>query len=436
MATAILPEPLESLRTPLEAIRPDPTNPKLHDSRQIEAIAASFLEFGQDQPIVVDAEGVIAKGEGRYLAAKRLEWEDAAVLFVDDDELKRVRRNLADNRTHEMTGYDDEMLLALLRQVTDEENGHVPGFDDAYLEQLLAEVARNTDEPEVVEDGGGELHRADELREQWGVEPGQLWEIPSVTAAGQAHRLLCGDCTDAELVRRLMNTQRAVLFATDPPYLVDYDGTNHPHKWGEEDKNKDWSEQYHDWDSSEQGEELYDGFVSVAVTEAITETAAWYCWHASRNQAMLEAVWERYGAFVHQQIVWVKDRAVLTRSWYMWQHEPCFFGWKKGNKPRRTADDYPPTVWQIPTIAPGQTTDHPTSKPVEVFAIPMRQHTVAGDICYEPFAGSGSQFVAGEQLGRIVYGLEINPSFVAVTLQRLKDAGLEPQLVQQTQAPG
>lgn len=137
---AILPEAFEPLRTSIEQIRPDPANPKLHDSAQIDAIAASFLEFGQDQPIVADKNGVIAKGEGRYLAALQLGWEDVAVVFVDDDDLKRIRRNIADNRTHDMTGYDNEALLGLLQQVTDDEHGHVPGFTDADLEALMSEL--------------------------------------------------------------------------------------------------------------------------------------------------------------------------------------------------------------------------------------------------------------------------------------------------------
>jgi hypothetical protein len=130
-----------------------------------------------------------------------------------------------------------------------------------------------------------------------------------------------------------MNGERAILSATDPPYLVDYDGSNHPTR------NKDWSQSYGvTWDDSSQGAELYDGFIAAAVAEAIAEDAAWYCWHASRRQAMLEACWEKAGAFVHQQIIWVKDRGVLTRSHYLWKHVPCFMGWVKGKRPPKVAE--------------------------------------------------------------------------------------------------
>jgi len=174
---------------------------------------------------------------------------------------------------------------------------------------------------------------------------------------------------------------------------------------------------------------MYDAFVSLAVRVALTDNAAWYCWHASRKQALLEAVWEKNGAFVHQQIIWLKDRPILTRSWYMWQHEPCFFGWRKGKKPARVAKDYPPSVWQFPTHRAGETTDHPTQKPVELFAIPLRQHTRKGEVCYEPFAGSGTQFVAAELLGRVCYAMEKSPPFVGVILERMLEMGLKPRLL-------
>lgn len=305
--------------------------------------------------------------------------------------------------------------------------------DDPALQALLKNLQKTADEllrstKPPATDPGAQVDRIAELTAKWQTAPGQLWLIPSQSSEGHTHRLLCGDSTNVDDVRRLMNGQRAVLFATDPPYLVDYDGNNHPHKWNEPDKNKDWSDEYQDWDDSAQGRDLYEGFIKTALAEAITQQAAWYCWHASRRQKLLEEIWEQYGAFVHQQIIWVKDRPVLTRSWYMWQHEPCFFGWLKGHKPKRVTQDYPSNVWQLPTLAPGTSSDHPTQKPIEVFTLPMQQHTEVGDICYEPFSGSGSQIVAGEAMRRRVYAIEKNPGFVAATLERLAGLGLVPQL--------
>jgi DNA modification methylase len=232
-----------------------------------------------------------------------------------------------------------------------------------------------------------------------------------------------GDSTKADDAIRVMHNHRAILFASDPLYLVDYDDTNHPSKQGDPDKNKDWGNSYGiTWDDSSQGPELYEGFIKAAIEHAILPNAAWYCWHASRRQAMVEGVWEKYGAFVHQQIVWAKDRGILTRSYYLWQHEPCFFGWLKGNKPPRVSDDYPSTVWNLPTVKVGEKTEHPTSKPVAVFAIPMRQHTRPGDVCYEPFSGSGSQIIAGETTGRRVFAIEIRPQYVDVAVKRWQTA--------------
>jgi DNA modification methylase len=235
---------------------------------------------------------------------------------------------------------------------------------------------------------------------------GDLWILGD-------HRLLCGDSTNHEDVRRLMNGERAILFATDPPYLVDYDGSNHPTR------NKDWSASYGTtWDDSSQGAELYDGFIAAAVAEAIAEDAAWYCWHASRRQAMLEACWEKAGAFVHQQIIWVKDRGVLTRSHYLWKHEPCFMGWRRPNRPPKVAEETLPSTWEMPSFAKDERPDHPTPKPLDAFGIPMRQHVARGGLCYEPFSGSGSQIMAGEANGRRVFAMEISPAYVDVAVER------------------
>ena len=418
-------EGLRPLATPIEEMHLDPANARTgHD---VERIAASLAQYGQRKPIVVNRSegGKIEAGNGTWQAARSLGWTHVAAVFVEDDPMTAVGYAIADNRTAELSRWDYETLRTLLESIDPEME---TGFAEGELEELLraAGIAPGGEPFGEPADAEPQLDRAEELAAEWGVAPGQMWRLPSRTE-GQEHRIICGSSTDADVVQRVMGGERAALFATDPPYLVDYDGTNHPQKWNapaakKADKNKDWSATYKDWDAAEQGVELYEGFIATAVEHAIVENAAWYCWHASRRQAMLEGVWERHGAFVHQQIVWAKDRPVLTRSWYMWQHEPCFFGWVKGKKPKRAVDEWIGSVWEFPTQTAFEKTDHPTQKPLPLFEIPIRQHTDVGEVCYEPFSGSGTQIVAAENLGRQCRAVEIAPPFVAVALQRYLDA--------------
>jgi hypothetical protein len=274
---------------PIDRLVPYEKNARTHSDAQVIQIAASIVEFGFTNPILVDTNAGIIAGHGRLLAARKLGLAEVPVIILDHlSEAQKRAYVIADNKLALNAGWDDALLSAELAELQrDGFDLGLTGFSEAELEDLLSDGTGLQGLPEP------QIDNAAELQKKWGTERGQLWLIGK-------HRLLCGDSTSEDDVRRLMNGQRASLFATDPPYLVAYDGTNHPHKWNDSEeikrrKNKDWSDKYTDVDSPEMGEKLYDAFVGLAVDVAITENAAWYCWHASRKQALLEAVWEKHG---------------------------------------------------------------------------------------------------------------------------------------------
>ena len=382
-------------------------NPRKNDD-VVDRMAQAIVEFGFRIPIVARSDGLVVDGHLRLKAARLLGLDTVPVVLADELSETQIKAfRLLANQSANWAEWDELLLSAELKDLlADDYDLSLVGFSDGELDKLLA----------FDPDGGGE----EEGGAGGSVPPVTIPEPPRNPASRTGdlwilgdHRLLCGDSTSHDDVRRLMNGERAILFATDPPYLVDYDGSNHPTR------NKDWSQSYGvTWDDSSQGADLYDGFISAAVAEAITEDAAWYCWHASRRQAMLEACWEKAGAFVHQQIIWVKDRGVLTRSHYLWKHEPCFMGWRRPNRPPKVAEQTLPSTWEMPSFAKDERPDHPTPKPLDAFGIPMRQHVARGGLCYEPFSGSGSQIMAGEANGRRVFAMEISPAYVDVAVER------------------
>jgi len=215
-----------------------------------------------------------------------------------------------------------------------------------------------------------------------------------------------------------MNGEKASLFATDPPYLVDYTGADRPNG------GHDWSDLYREVDIKDAA-----GFLRAVFTSALSvcqDNAAWYCWHAHKRAALIEQIWSALGVLNHQQIVWVKPAAIPTHSYYPWRHEPCLMGWKQGNKPPHNGDNSHSvtSVWELDWEGSARPVgaEHPTQKPIEVFAIPMRRHTQSGGICYEPFSGSGSQIIAGERLGRSVRAMELQPVFVDIGVRRWEKA--------------
>ena len=450
---------MEICRIPLSRIKPAPYNPRRDlkpGDPEFEALKRSVIEFGMVEVLVWNKRtGHLVGGHQRLSVLKAQGATHADVSVVDLPLEKEKALNIALNKIQ--GEWDEHKLAELLSELTrtPDFDVAVTGFELDEARDLIAEVLGVDADGAVLQSESFDLAKALKEAGPPVTKPGDL--IVFGRDLKKQHRLLCGDCTDPAQVRLLMNGEKAALFATDPPYLVGYDGTNHPaglhtrkkrtsNKDGKSapalasgrrpseggapgggrlavrrGKNKDWSPSYGTtWDDADANPELYDKFIVAAIAEAVAPDAAWYCWHASKRHAMLEAAWEKHGVLPHCQIIWAKNRPVLTRTWYAWQHEPCLMGWIKGNKPARVENKVLSTVWNLDTIPNGpDRPDHPTPKPLEVFEIPMRQHTRPPEICFEPFAGSGSQFIAAQRLGRRCYGLEISPLYCDVIVRRM-----------------
>jgi len=207
---------------PLAKLQPYAKNAKAHGPDQVAKIAASMAEFGWTVPCLVAEDGELIAGHGRVLAATQLGLTEAPVIVLGHlTEAQRRAYRIADNKLTELGTWDEALLSAELNDLLAEDfDLSLVGFSDGELDKLLAFV------PEGDGDDGGAGGSVPpvtipEPPRNPASRTGDLWILGD-------HRLLCGDSTSAADVRRLMNGERAVLFATDPPYLVDYDGSNHP----------------------------------------------------------------------------------------------------------------------------------------------------------------------------------------------------------------
>lgn len=375
-------------------------NARTHTKAQVAKIAASIREWGWTIPVLIDEKNTILAGHGRIQAAQTLGIENVPCIVARGwTEAQKRAYVLADNQLTLSGDWDMAALAAELSDLTAFDfDLALTGFSESELDSILKRTS-GVQDPGVVE-----------VPEIATSRHGDLWLLGD-------HRLLNGDSTVADDVRRLMAGEKATLLATDPPYLVDYRGGNHPQSWANKPnvKDKDWD----DYKDPTSGLEFFVGWLAAWLPECIDEVPI-YQWHATRRQVLVESAWEKHDLLVHQTIIWVKARPVLTRSHYMWQHEPCFYGWRKGHMPKR-----PPanerTVWQIDQQGE-QDGIHPTQKPVEIFERPIMYHTDVGGIVAEPFSGSGTQIIAAERSGRKCRAMEISPAFVDAGLMRWERA--------------
>ena len=398
-------------------LTPAAYNPRDITSEALEGLRHSVEKFGLVEPIVWNRHtGNVVGGHQRLRVLQQLGQTETSVVVVDLNEAEEKALNVALNSPLISGNFtpDIHRLLADLQVV-------MPGdydllrFDDLADQEkrLLAELAP--------EDGLTDPDDVPDAPDAPVTRTGDLWFM-------NGHRLVCGDSGDPAVLERLMDGQKAQLYATDPPYGVGYDGTSHPQNQRDKEggrepgsQNRDWSDEY--WDHYESTAE-FEGFLERIFLNAkahVAKDGAWYCWHASATSQSFLRAWEVTGIRYHQTITWVKPTFVLGFAMWNYRTEPCLMGWQQGHKPTALSvpDEYS-NCWEVDWEGKARCTDgqHPTQKPVRLFELPMLKHTRPGEICLETFAGSGSQIIAAERLDRRCFAVERMPKFCDVIVQR------------------
>jgi DNA modification methylase len=366
-----------------EQLLANPLNFRTHSGPQRDAMRGSLNTVGWTQAVVVNqGTGFVVDGHLRIEEAISKHEKTVPVLYVD------------------LTAEEEAIILASLDAI-----GAMADVDQKRLDELLAdlhvddaglEALLNSLRGQQIKTGNTDPDDIPEVRVEPGVVLGQMFQMGD-------HRILCGDSTIISDVERLMEGAIADMIWTDPPYGVDYVG-----------KTKDALKIKNDKFDPAKTRILVADALKIA---PLRQGGVFYIASPGGNmEPAFRGALEDAALTLHEVIIWVKDRFVMGRSDYHWRHEPILYGWKDGAAHFWCGDRKQDTVWEIPK--PAASESHPTMKPVELVTRSVQNSSQPNDTVYEPFAGSGTTIIAAEMLGRHCMAIEIDPKYVAVSLER------------------
>ena len=377
---------------PTSKMKLHPSNPRFIKDRDFDILCQSIknnLDFFEARPLLCTPDLVVFAGNMRLRAAKALKLKHVPVIIMDVDEEKQRELMIRDNVNN---GQWDTDALAAMFEIPELAAWGMPEFvfNEATWESDGVEHAT---QPEAKDD---EFKIPETIKTD--IVRGDLFEIGP-------HRLLCGDSTSADDVAKLTNGVDINLIVTDPPYGVSYVGGT-----------KDALEIQNDNLTEAQTHELWRDSLS-AVWPFVKPGGSIYATvppgplHIGFAQALKD-----FDA-LRQIMVWNKDSLVLGRSDYHYKHEPILYGWKPGSAHYFIDDRTQTTVFDVPR--PKANREHPTMKPVELWARFIQNSSVKNSVVYDPFLGSGTTMVAAHQLNRKCYGMEIDEKYCQVIVDRM-----------------
>jgi len=353
-------------------------NSRTHSEEQINQIIGSIKEFGFTNPILLEEENGIIAGHGRLMAVQKMGWSEVPCVTIKGLTKTQIKAlNIADNQIALNAGWDLDKLKLEVKGLDEEDfNLDILGFNKNQIDDFLFEETLGlTDEDEVPKE-------IEEPKSKLG----------DIFLLGN-HRLMCADATIETDVEKLLNSQKADMIFTDPPYGVDYEGINN--------------------DSRQGLEELLRGSFANYFIFA-KSGASIYCFHSDRCADIFHKVFREFFHF-SSMIIWSKNKLTLSQTDYQSQHEPCLYGWLKNGTHSWQSDRKQTSIWKFDKES---VIGHTTPKPVALVCNAINNSSKGDDIILDLFAGSGSTLIASEKLGRKAYLMELDPKYIDVIIQR------------------
>lgn len=387
---------------PTEKLIPYARNSRTHTDEQIAQIAASIKEFGFTNPILIGADDVIIAGHGRLLAAQRLELTEVPVIRLPHlTETQRRALVIADNKIAMNAGWNEELLSIEMKELEAMDfNLEIIGFSEDELKELEAFG-------EPLTGGQTEDDAVPEVPEEAVTKHGDIWILGN-------HRLLCGDTTMVDDVKKLMQNETAAMIFTDPPYNVNYGSTM-----------KD-ALRYHP--SPNHGRKILNDNLGDAFEQFLTDSisnllmfcdgAAYICMSSSELHTLYTAFITAGGKW-SDFIIWAKNMFTLGRADYQRQYEPILYGWNASKPHYWCGDRNQGDVWEY--NKPVRNDLHPTMKPVELVERAIINSSKPGDIVLDGFGGSGSTLIACEKNNRRARLIELDPKYCDVIIKRWEE---------------
>lgn len=377
----------------VDELIPYSKNARTHSEAQVAQIAASIIEFGFTNPVLIDGEKGIIAGHGRLMAAKKLGLKEVPVVVLDHlSETQKKAYIIADNKLAENAGWDEEILASELADLKEENfNLDLVGFEDQELEKIFSNLYGKDDDQENEE--------VPEPEEKPISKSGDVWILGK-------HKLICGDSTDQKTYQTLLGDELSDMLFTDPPYNVDYGNTM-------KDKARGNNKKILNDNLGENFEKFLFDFCKNALE--ITKGACYVCMSSSELHTLQKAFTDAGGKW-STFIIWAKNHFTLGRSDYQRQYEPILYGWKQNNDHFWCGDRNQGDVWYY--NKPNKSDLHPTMKPVELCKRAILNSSKTDDIILDCFGGSGSTLIASEQTNRRCRMIELDQKYVDVIVKR------------------